>query len=161
MAVLATASTPGSSEAWKETQIAAAALGVKLHYIEVSSPDGIETAFQTARNGGASAILVQSSPVLTARKAIVRLAVKARLPAMYTRIEDVTAGGLMSYGVSLGDLDRRVAVYVDKILKGAKPAELPIEQPTKFELIINLKTAKQIGVMIPPNVLARADKVIK
>jgi putative ABC transport system substrate-binding protein len=86
---------------------------------------------------------------------------KNRLPVIYRNREDVEAGGLMSYGVSLPDLDRRAATYVDKILKGAKPADLPVEQPTKFEFLINLKTAKQIGVTIPPNVLARADKVIK
>jgi putative tryptophan/tyrosine transport system substrate-binding protein len=96
-----------------------------------------------------------------ARKELAELAVKSRLPVMRERPEHVEAGGLMSYGVSLPDLDRRAATYVDKILKGAKPAEIPVEQPTKFEFIINLKAAKQIGLTIPPNVLARADKVIK
>jgi putative ABC transport system substrate-binding protein len=161
VAVFGTSTTPGNSEALKETQLAAAALGINVRYVEISTPDGIESAFQSARNANASAILIQSSPVLTERKEIARLALKTGLPAMYTRTDDVTAGGLVSYGVSLADLDRWAAVYVDKILKGAKPAELPIEQPTKFELMINLKTAQQIGVKIPPNVLARADKVIK
>ena len=95
------------------------------------------------------------------RPQIAELAVKSRLPAMYRSREDVEAGGLMSYGVNVNDLDRRAATYVDKILKGAKPADLPVEQPTKFEFIINLKAAKLIGLTIPPNALARADKVIK
>src|SRR5262249_1793621 len=95
------------------------------------------------------------------RKKTPELAAKSRLPVMYRRPQDVEAGGLMFYGVSLSDLDRRAAIYVDKILKGRKPAELPVEQPKKFEFIINLKAAKQIGLTIPPNVLARADKVIR
>jgi ABC-type uncharacterized transport system substrate-binding protein len=95
------------------------------------------------------------------RTHVVELAAKNRLPAIYRNREDVEAGGLMFYGVNVTDLDRRAATYVDKILKGAKPADLPVEQPTKFEFIINLKAAKQIGLTIPPNVLARADKVIK
>jgi putative ABC transport system substrate-binding protein len=95
------------------------------------------------------------------RKKTAELAVKSRLPVMYRRTQDVEAGGLMTYGVNIADLDRRAATYVDKILKGKKPADLPVEQPTKFEFIINLKAAKQIGLTIPPNVLARADKVIR
>jgi putative ABC transport system substrate-binding protein len=103
-----------------------------------------------------------SAPILDPqRKQFVELAVKNRLPAMYERAEEVKAGGLISYGVSNADLYRRAATYVDKILKGAKPADLPVEQPTKFEFIINLKTAKQIGLSIPPNVLVRADRVIR
>ena len=106
--------------------------------------------------------MIASGPVLNPRqKEILELAVKSRLPVIYTLRSFVEAGGLMTYGVKLDDLDRRAAVYVDKILKGGKPAELPVEQPTKFELIINLKAAKQIGLTIPPNVLARADRVIR
>jgi putative ABC transport system substrate-binding protein len=101
-------------------------------------------------------------PILSPhRKEFAELAVKSRLPATYEGVEEVEAGGLMSYGVNFPDLYRRAAVYVDKILKGRKPAELPVEQPTKFEFIINLKAAKQIGLTIPPNVLARADRVIR
>ena len=120
-----------------------------------------DKAFQSVVKNGAEAVVVLSSPVLTQRKKIAELAQKHRLPAIYTRPEDVLSGGLLSYGVNLSDMDRRAAIYVDKILKGAKPADLPVEQPTKFELVINLKTAKQIGLTIPPNVLARADRVIK
>ena len=105
--------------------------------------------------------MLESSVFSSQRTQIVELAVKSRLPAIYHRSGFVEAGGLMSYGVSIADLYRRAATYVDKILKGAKPADLPVEQPTKFEFIINLKAAKQIGLTIPPNVLARADKVIK
>src|SRR5262249_28357532 len=122
----------------------------------------IESAFQTAANARADAILVLSSPFATSqRKKITTLAMKNRLPAVSDRLEFVEDGGLMTYSVSSTDLFRRAAVYVDKILKGANPADLPVEQPTKFELVINLNTAKQIGLTIPPNVLARADKVIK
>ena len=105
-------------------------------------------------------MIVPSSVGGSHRKEIVELAIKTRLPATYPQSQFVEAGGLMSYGVSIVDLNRRAATYVDKILKGAKPADLPVEQPTKFELFINLKAAKQIGLTIPPNVLARADKVI-
>ena len=112
--------------------------------------------------GRAEAVLMLVSPVLNTRRTqIVDLAIKNRVPAVYGQQEYVEAGGLMTYGVSLTDLFRRAATYVDKILKGAEPADLPIEQPKKFEFIINLKAAKQIGLTIPPNVLARADKVIK
>ena len=136
--------------------------GVKLQYLDIPALQDIESAFQGARKGRADAVLVLTSPVLTTqRKQIADLAVKSRIPTIYDRQEFVDAGGLMSYGVRLSDLDRRAAAYVDKILKGAKPADLPVEQPTKFELVINLKAAKQIGLTIPPNVLARADRVIR
>ena len=138
-------------------------LGVKLQYVDVLSPKDFETAFQAAVKGRADAVLeIISGPIRSARlKEIAELAVKHRLPVMRERPEHVEAGGLMSYGVNLLNLARRAAVYVDKILKGAKPADLPVEQPIKFEFIINLKAAKQIGVTIPQTVLYRADKVIK
>ncbi|HET8563282.1 MAG TPA: ABC transporter substrate-binding protein [Candidatus Binatia bacterium] len=138
------------------------ALGVKLQHLDVLSPKDIEIAFRAAGKEHADgALVLQSGIHLSQRRQIAELAVKSRLPATYPRSEFVEDGGLMSYGVSIADLDRRAAVYVDKILKGAKPADLPVEQPTKFELVINLKTAKQIGLTIPPNVLARADRVIR
>ena len=125
-------------------------------------PKDIETAFRAASKGRADAILCWVALSLNSqRKQLVELAVKNRLPAIYYKPEFVEAGGLMTYGVNRNDLARRAATYVDKILKGAKPADLPVEQPKKFEFIINLKAAKQIGLTIPPNVLARADKVIK
>jgi len=137
-------------------------LGVQLQNLEVSAPKDIETAFRAATQGRADAILVLTSPVLVSQRAqLADIAIKSRVPATYQAGEYVEAGGLMSYGVNIADLHRRAATYVDKILKGAKPADLPVEQPTKFEFIINLKTAKQIGLTIPPNVLARADRVIR
>jgi putative ABC transport system substrate-binding protein len=146
----------------KEIELAAGALKVQLQYLDVPGPKDIETAFQAASKGRADAVLVLSSPILeSARTQVADLAAKSRLPAIYHVSEFVEAGGLMSYGVSFIDLYRRAATYVDKILKGTKPADLPVEQPVKFEFIINLKAAKQIGLTIPPNVLARADKVIK
>jgi putative ABC transport system substrate-binding protein len=135
---------------------------VKLQNLDVRDPKDIETAFQTAGKERADAVLVLSGSLLNShRTQIAELAVKSRLPAIYFRSEFVEDGGLMSYATNITDLDRRAATYVDKILKGTKPAGLPVEQPTKFELVINLKTAKQIGLTIPPSVLARADKVIK
>jgi len=136
---------------------------VKVQYLDVLSPKDIETAFRAAGAGRAEAVLmlVAGPAVNSGRAEFARVAIKSRLPAIYYQREYVEAGGLMSYGVSVTDLDRRAATYVDKILKGAKPADLPVEQPTKFELVINLKAAKQIGLTIPPNILARADKVIR
>jgi len=147
----------------KEIEVAAGALGVKLQYLDVQSLKDIEAAFRAARKSQADAVLwLVSGPIGgTHRPRIGELAVQSRLPAIYEQAEYVEAGGLMSYGVSFTDLDRRAATYVDKILKGAKPSDLPVEQPIKFEFVINLKAAKQIGLTIPPNVLARADKVIK
>ena len=162
VAVLGTSTQPGYALVSKETELAAGALGVKLQYLDVRGPKDIETAFREASKGRANAALVLVSPVLISQRTqIADLTVKNRLPAIYPRREDVEAGGLMSYGVNVLDLDRRAATYVDKILKGAKPADLPVEQPMKFEFIINLKAAKQIVLTIPPNVLVRADKVIK
>ena len=135
---------------------------MKLQYLDVLDPKDIETAFRAAGKGRAEAVLALGGAVLNPHLTrVVELAAKSRLPAMYSIREYVEAGGLMSYGVSVTDLDRRAATYVDKILKGAKPADLPVEQPKKFEFIINLKTAKQIGLTIPPNVLVRADRVIR
>ena len=143
-------------------ELVAAALGLKLQPVEARDSNEIDSAFEAAARGRAGALLVLRNPITTAhRKKVVDLAAKHRLPAMYEERAWVDIGGLMSYGPSFDDLYRRAATFVDKILKGAKPADLPVEQPTKFELIINLKAAKQIGVTIPPNVLARADKVIK
>ena len=158
VAVLGTSNVPGNRQILRETELAAEVFKVQLQYLDVLDPKNIETAFQTAGKGRADALLVLSGPIFTSyRTQIIELAAKTRLPAMYFRQEFVEDGGLMTYGANLNDLVRRAATYVDKILKGAKPADLPVEQPTKFEFIINLKAAKQIGLTIPPNVLARAD----
>jgi putative tryptophan/tyrosine transport system substrate-binding protein len=162
VAVLGTSAEPGNAQAVREIELAAGAFGVKLQYLEIADPRDIEPAFQAAKKEQAGAMLVLQTPVFNPkRKQIAELALQNRLPAIYPQSEWVDDGGLMSHGVSFVALYHRAATYVDKILKGAKPAELPVEQPTKFELIINLKAAKQIGLTIPPNVLARADKVIK
>jgi putative ABC transport system substrate-binding protein len=146
-----------------EIDSAASALRVKVQYVDVQSGKDVERAFQAALKGRSDGVLFRvGGPVIYPhRKEIAELAVKSRLPVIYERAEEADTGGLMSYGVNAEELYRRAAGYVDKILKGAKPAELPVEQPTKFELVINLRTAKQIGLSIPPNVLARADRVIR
>jgi ABC-type uncharacterized transport system substrate-binding protein len=147
---------------WKENQLAAKALGLQLHSMEVSSADKFESAFKEAIKAGGTALTVTTSGFLNSNlQRTVELAAKYRLPAIYARRDFVESGGLMSYGTDQTEPYKRVAVMVDKILKGAKPADLPVEQPTKFEFVINLKAAKQIGLTIPPNVLARADKVIR
>jgi len=162
VAVFGTSNTPSTAPTLKETELAAGALGVKVQYLDVLDPKDIEIAFRAASKGRVDAVLVLTGPLaFSQRTQIAELAAKSRLPAIYPQAEFTVVGGLMSYGVSITDLDRRAATYVDKILKGAKPAGLPVEQPIKFEFIINLKAAKQIGLTIPPNVLARADKVIK
>ena len=162
VAVLGSSTNPGNAQALKETELAAGALAVKLQYLDVLDPKDIEIAFRAASKGRADAVLTLTSSILYSQRAqLADLAVKSRLAAIYPFPEYVEAGGLMSYGVSLTDLHRRAVTYVDKILKGRKPADLPVEQPRKFELVINLKTAKQIGLTIPPSVLYRADKVIK
>jgi putative ABC transport system substrate-binding protein len=162
VAALEMSTRPGNAQALKEMELAAKALGVKLQFLDVLSPKDIEAAFQTAAKGRAEAVLALGGPVLLSqRKQVVELATRNGLPAIYARPEFVEDGGLMTYGPSITDLFRRAATYVDKILKGAKPADLPVEQPQKFELVINLKAAKQIGLTIPPNVLVRADRVIK
>jgi putative ABC transport system substrate-binding protein len=162
VAVLGTSTVPGNAEALRATELAAKTLTVRLQYLDIRDPQEIEPAFEAARGGRAEAVLALASRVLfSQRTQIANLAVKRRLPVVYGDREHVEAGGLMTYGVSINDLFRRAATYVDKILKGAEPAELPVEQPTRFELVINLKTAMQIGLTIPPHVLARADRVIK
>jgi putative ABC transport system substrate-binding protein len=152
-----------SSSSFKEYETVARALKIQLQSLEVRGPDpDFDTAFQTAAKGRVNALITSSAVLLVSYpKRIADLAKKNRLPSMYERSDYVEAGGLMSYAASDVEAFRRAAVYVDKILKGAKPADLPVEQPTKFEFIINLKTAKQIGLTIPPNVLARADRVIR
>ena len=167
VAVFGTLTNPGNAQSLREAELAAKTFGVKLQYIDVLnidvlSPKDFETAFRAASKGHADAVLMLPGSVLISERAqLTDLAVKSRLPAIYPQPEFIEAGGLMSYGTNTPDLYRRAATYVDKILKGAKPADLPVEQPTKFDLVINLKTAKQIGLTIPPNVLARADKVIR
>jgi putative ABC transport system substrate-binding protein len=166
VAVFGTSTSPDNAPSLKEVELAAEALKVQLQYLDVRDardPKDIGAAFRAAGKGRAEAVLLMVAGAVGAghRTQILELAIKSRLPVVYTGRGFVEAGGLMSYGVNLLDLGRRAATYVDKILKGAKPSDLPVEQPTKFELVINLKTAKQIGLTIPPNVLARADKVIR
>ena len=162
VAVLGTSTRPGTGQALKEVELAAGALKVKLQYLDVLDPKDIETAFRAASKGRAEAVLVLAGPIFfSQRTQLADVAVKSRLPAIYSNSQHVIDGGLMTYGPSLPDLDRRAATYVDKILKGRTPADLPVEQPMKFEFIVNLKAAKQIGLTIPPNVLVRADKVIR
>jgi putative ABC transport system substrate-binding protein len=151
-----------NAQALKEMELAARAFGIQLQYLDVLGRKDIDVAFRAAKRGHADAVLVMPSPIsFSNRSEIVDLMAKTRLPTIYWAREFVEAGGLVTYSVSFTDLFRRAAIYVDKIFKGAKPADLPVEQPTKFELVINLKTAKQIGLTIPPNVLARADRVIR
>jgi putative ABC transport system substrate-binding protein len=146
---------------FKEAEIAARTLGLQIESLEVRTPNELESALESATSKRAGALIVPPVIAGAYRRQIVDFAAKKRLPAMYEENESVERGGLMSYGANITDQFRRAATYVDKILKGTKPADLPVEQPTKFEFIINLKTAKQIGLTIPPNVLARADRVIK
>ena len=147
---------------FREAEAVARTLGLQLQSLEVKGPEDFKSAFETAKSGGAQGLTAPPNPIFGLHLAMIaELAAKNRLPAIYSDARYPETGGLMSYGPNYDDLWRRAATYVDKILKGAKPADLPVEQPTKFELVINLKAAKQIGVTIPPNVLARADKVIK
>jgi putative ABC transport system substrate-binding protein len=162
VAILGNSTIPGNAQSLREMKVAAEAFGMQLQYLDVLGPKDIETAFQAARNGRAEAVLVLGSSVLLLeRTQVVELVGRNRLPAIYSQREFLDAGGLMTYGPNFADLWRDAATYVDKILQGAKPADLPVERPKRFELMINLKTAKQIGLTIPPNVLARADRVIK
>jgi putative tryptophan/tyrosine transport system substrate-binding protein len=160
VAILGTSTIPGNAEASKETEAAATAFGVQFQYLDIRDPKDIEPVFRAANKSRADGAVVLNGPPYIQRR-IPDFAIKYRLPAIYFSSAIVDDKGLMSYGASLSDLDRRAATYVDKILKGAKPADLPVEQPVKFELIINLKAAKRIGLTIPPNVLARADRVIR
>jgi putative tryptophan/tyrosine transport system substrate-binding protein len=162
VAVIGASTEPGNAQFLKEMEFAARSLKVNLQYLDVLTSKDIESAFRAAVKERADGVVMLGSQIFnTHRKQIVEIAAKSRLPATYTRPEYVEDGGLMTYGPSINDLFRRAATYVDKIVKGAKPADLSIEQPTKFELVINLKAAKQIALAIPQNVLARADKVIK
>jgi len=153
---------PSSAQTWKESRFAGRELGLELHSMEVSSLDKLEGAFKEAVKQRSAALAVTSSPFINSNeKRLTDLAAKYRLPAIFDRGEFVAIGGLMSYAADQAESYRRVAAIVDKILKGAKPADIPVEQPTKFELLINLKTAKDLGLTIPPIVLMRAQKVIK
>jgi len=162
VAVLGSSIEPNNTNVVRVVEAAAKALGVQHLYLDLQGAKDIETAFRAASKERANALLVLAGTVVLSNLTqITTLAIKNRLPAMYPRPEFVEDGGLMTYGPTIADLYRRAATYVDKILKGAKPADLPVEQPTKFEFIISLKAAKQIGLVIPPNVLARADRVIR
>jgi putative ABC transport system substrate-binding protein len=163
VAFFGTSSWAGNAYGLRETERAAGALGVKLQYVDVLRPSDFEIALQTAVKTRAEAVimLVWGPLINSRRKEIAELAAKSRLPTIYRDREHVEAGGLMSYGPNIPDLFRRAAMYVDKILKGAKPADLPVQQPTKFELVINLKAAKALGLTIPPSLLLRADEIIE
>jgi len=162
LAVFGNSANAGNATQLKETERAAGSLRVQLQYLDIRSAKDIETAFREASKERADAVFILRGPVLNAQRTLIaQHAVKSRLPAIYPQSNFVEAGGLMSYGTNIADLERRAATYVDKILKGAKPADLPVEQPMKFEFVINLKAAKQIGLTVPPNVLVRADKVIR
>jgi putative tryptophan/tyrosine transport system substrate-binding protein len=162
VAVLGNSNEPANPKTLKEIELVAGSFRVQLQPLDILGSKDIETAFRAATKAHADAVIVLASAIVTDhRTKIANLALKSRLPAIYGSSIWVDDGGLMSYGTSLIDLSHRAATYVDKILKGAKPADLPVEQPKKFEFIINLKAAKQIGLTIPPNVLARADKVIR
>ena len=159
LAVFGNSNEPGNAQALKALELAAAGFKIQLQSLDVLNLKDIENSFQAARKQRAGAVVVLTGPTITAhRTEVVNLAAKNRLPTMYFRADFVEAGGLMTYSVNYNDLARRAANYVDKILKGAKPADLPVEQPTKFELVVNLKTAKQINLTIPQKVLARADR---
>jgi putative ABC transport system substrate-binding protein len=161
LAVLDNAASPGSAQALRETEFAARAVGAQVHYWLVRRAEEIDGAFREAAGVGVDALQVQGSPLfILERWRLADLAVQYRLPATYQTPEHVRDGGLMTYSASIDDLYRRSATYVDKILKGAKPGDLPVEQPTKFDLVINLKAAQAIGLTIPPSVLQRATELI-
>ena len=162
VAVLGEPANPGYAQQLTETELAGRALKVQIQTVNVRDAKDFEAAFQAATKRHADAALLMGGPVLNSqRKRVVDLAAKSRLPAIYNELGFVEVGGLMTYGASFTDLYRRAATYIDKILKGRAPADLPVEQPKKFDFIVNLKAAKQIGLTIPPNVLVRADRVIR
>jgi len=162
VAVLWDPQNPGSAQQWKESQLPARELGLQLHSIEVSSADKFEAAFKEATKARSAALALMASPFFYSNaKLLADLAIKNRLPAIYPRGEFVDSGGLMSYGSDRAESFRRTAVFVDKILKGTKPADIPVEQPMRFELVMNLKTAKALGLTIPPIVLMRVTRVVK
>jgi len=162
VAVLGSTANPDRAELRKPIEVVARSLGVQLQVVDIGEPKDLDGAFSQMTKGRADAVLLRGGALLTDQRIrIAELAVRNRLPTIRWDLPFAEAGGLMSYGPSSADMFRRSATFVDKILKGAKPADLPIEQPTKFELVINLKTAKQIGLTIPPNVLVRADRVIR
>ena len=163
IAVLANPASPGHAPLLHNLTVAAEALKLSLHVVELHRAEALDDAFAAMTRAGADALVVFAEPqvIMPQRGRIAALAATSRLPAMYATKTYVEAGGLMSYGPSPPDINRRAAIYVDKILKGAKPADLPVEQPTKFELVINLKAAKAIGLTIPPSVLFQADEVIQ
>jgi len=160
--VLGDVTRPGIPQALREINVTADAFRVQIQYLEVRVPKDFETAFRTAIKERAAAVILLGNPLLNfQRKQVVDLAVKNRLPAIYPSPESVEDGGLVYHGTNYHELYRRAATYVDHILKGAKAGDLPVEQPKKFELVVNLKAAKQIDLTIPPNVLARADRIIR
>jgi len=162
VAVLWNAANPYSANVFKEMQVAGRALGVQVQSLGVRNPEDLDSAFEAARRQHPDALVSVEDPFTNSyRKRITDFAIAAHLPSLYGIREDVGAGGLVSYGANLADLYRRAAGYVDKILKGAKPADLPVQQPTTFELVINLKTARTLGLEMPASVLARADEVIE
>jgi putative ABC transport system substrate-binding protein len=162
VAVLWNSQSPGSTRTWKELQLPARQLGIQLYSLEVRNPNDFDKAFEDATRARAGALLVTAEPMITTNlERIAGLAAKSRLPSIHQFSEFADAGGLVAYGVDRADQYRRAATFVDKILKGAKPADLPVEQPTRFALVINLKTAKAIGITIPQSVLFRVDRVIE
>jgi putative tryptophan/tyrosine transport system substrate-binding protein len=162
VAVLWDSANPYSALAFKQEQIAAQALGLKLQPVRASAADAFAEAFAAISNERPEALVVHAYiATLRHRHQIVQFAAQKRLPAVYPLRDFVDAGGLLSYGASLPDISRRAATYVDKILKGSKPADLPVEQPTKFELVVNMRTAKALGLTIPPSILIRADQIIE
>jgi putative ABC transport system substrate-binding protein len=161
LALLWNVANPYPAIVFKETQAASQRLGIEVQSLEVRGPDDFDGAFDAARKRPDALITVEDPLTFTYRSRIADFAILEQLPSIFGIREDATAGGLISYGANATDLLRRAAGYVDKILKGANPADLPVQQPTKFELIVNLKTAKALGLQVPPTLLARADEVIE